>query len=133
MPGRADEALAALAARVRTDTALVAALGGPRVYRAGEKRAPEVPSVEYRVVFGRLDEAFEPVLTQWDVFAWDQDTMQTVVERLRRLLHWVGWRTINGVALNSRYEEMRDHDSQESGIIHRSIDFRHEPVRRRGW
>ena len=62
-----------------------------------------------------------------------RDEVAPVAARLRRLLHWVGWQDVGGVMLSSVYEESRDHPPPGPGRWHRSIDFRHQPVRNRGW
>jgi hypothetical protein len=126
-------AIAALLALAEADATLTTALGGPHIYRAGEFREPRIPSVQYTVIVSTLGENFEPTLTQWDIFAAGMGQLVTAEERLRRIFHWVGWREVGGVAMASTYEASRDHPPPEPGRWHRSIDFRHQPIRHRGW
>lgn len=126
-------ALNVLLRRVESDPEILTALGGPHIYRSGEFRQPRIPSVEYTVIVSTLTETMEPVLTQWDIFAASVSQLIMIETRLRRLLHWTGWREIEGVSLSSLYDASRDHEPPEPGRWHRSIDFRHQPVRNRGW
>lgn len=127
------DALTELLEELNADSALTTALGGAHVYRDGEHSTPQVPAVYWSVINAGLEEAMEPVLTQWDIFAPDIDTALAVETRLRKKLHWPGWRTFNGVSLSSEYEDSRDHPEPDFDVIHRSLDFRHTPVRNRGW
>lgn len=127
------DALDALLTELLADDALTSALGGERIYRDGEHKRPEVPAVYWSVIDSNLEETSEPVLTQWDIFAPDIDSALAIEERLRRVLHWVGWKTVGGVSLASSYEDSRDHPEPDFDVIHRSLDFRHTPVRNRGW
>lgn len=127
------DAIAALLAHVEADAELIGILGGPHIYRSREVREPRIPSVTYTIVTSVLTETMEPVITQWDIFAASMDQLVGVERRLRRLLHWVGWRDVGGVRLSSVYEESRDHPPPDPGRWHRSLDFRHQPVRHRGW
>ena len=126
-------ALSAVIDRVRGDPEIAAVLGGPHVYRAGEFRELRVPSIAYTIIVASLEETTEPVRTQWDVFARNIDQLLTIERRLRRLLHWVGWKSVGGVMLSSTYEDSRDHPSPDAPVLHRSLDFVHTPVRNRGW
>ena len=128
-----DAAIAALIARLEADTELMQLLGGPHIYRSREVREPRIPSVTYTIVTSVLTETMEPVITQWDIFAGSMSQLVAIERRLRRLLHWVGWRDVGGVRLSSVYEESRDHPPPAPGRWHRSLDFRHQPVRHRGW
>lgn len=127
------DALRALLGRAEGDAALMAALGGPHIYRSGTHRKPRIPSVEYTVVVSTLSEAMEPVLSQWDIFAESEAQLLAIEKRLRRLFHWGGWRRVGSVSMSSTYEDSRGHPEPEPGRLHRSIDFRHQPVRHRGW
>ena len=128
-----DATIAALIARLEADTELITLLGGPHIYRRDEVREPHFPSVTYTIVTSVLTETMEPVITQWDIFAGSMSQLVAIERRLRRLLHWVGWRDVGGVMLSSVYEESRDHPPPAPGRWHRSLDFRHQPVRDRGW
>jgi|SRR5690625_212502 len=130
---RWPSAIEALLGIAGADAELVAALGGPRIYRRREIRQVEVPSVAYTIVTAGLEEVMEPVLTQWDIFAGSMNELVTIERRLRRLYHWAGWREVGGVRMSSLYEASRDHPPPGPGRWHRSIDFRHQPVRARGW
>lgn len=130
---RWPDALEALLARVIGDPELLATLGGPHIYRAGEYREIRIPSVQYTVITATLAETMEPLLTQWDIFAASVGQLVAIERRLRQLLHWVGWREVGGVVIGSEYVESRDHPPPDPGRWHRSIDFRHQPVRNRGW
>lgn len=126
------DATKALLGLAEGDTALIAALKGPKIYRRREYRKGSAPSVEYTIITTTLDESMEPVLTQWDIFATSLGQLTTIEARLRRIFHWVGWKMVGGVMMNSVYVDSRDHPPPEPGVWHRSIDFRHQPVRTRG-
>lgn len=127
------DALNALLDELLADEEFTDALEGANVFRDGEHSKPQVPGVYFSVISAGLDETSEPALTQWDIFARDIDQALAIETRLRRKLHWVGWRTLGGVSLASQYEESRDHPEPDFDVIHRSLDFRHTPVRNRGW
>lgn len=127
-----EDTIDALVALLDADAELIQALGGPHIYRAGQHREPTTRSVEFTVVHAGLTENFEPIITQWDMVAEDRLQLRRIEGRLRRKLHWMGWRDVGGVALSSTYEDSRDHPDPEAGRVHRSIDFRHQPVRRQG-
>ncbi|HLS34376.1 MAG TPA: hypothetical protein VK039_12380, partial [Brevibacterium sp.] len=82
---RWPSAIEALLGIAGADAELVAALGGPRIYRRREIRQVEVPSVAYTIVTAGLEEVMEPVLTQWDIFAGSMNELVTIERRLRRL------------------------------------------------
>lgn len=128
-----DAAISALIGLLEADTELIGILGGPHIYRLQEVREPRFPSVTYTIVTSVLTETMEPVITQWDIFAGSMSQLVAIERRLRRLLHWVGWRDVGGMMLSSTYEESRDHPPPAPGRWHRSLDFRHQPVRNRGW
>jgi hypothetical protein len=127
------ETIEILLARVSADPEMLAALGGDHVYRAGEHSEPRVPGVYYTIISSGFVEVFEPMETQWDVFVRSPEVLVTVERRLRKLLHWPGWRLIEGTQVSSLYEEGRDHPEPEFDVLHRSLDFTHSPVRYRGW
>ncbi|HEY8504974.1 MAG TPA: hypothetical protein VIL46_10355 [Gemmataceae bacterium] len=128
-----DAAISALLAELQADAELIALLGGPHIYRSSEIRELRVPSVTYTIVSAPPTETTLSILTQWDVFAGSLDQLVAIERRLRRLLHWVGWRDVGGVSMSSVYVDSRDHRPPGPGRWHRSLDFRHEPVRSRGW
>ena len=123
-------ALNALLAEVLEDGAFVDALDGEHLYRDGEHSAPQRRAVYYSVLANTEEENTEPVLSQWDIYAPDMETALAIEARLRAKLHWNGWKDVGGVWLSSRYEDSRDHPEPEFDVIHRSLDFRHEPANR---
>lgn len=127
-----EETIDALLALLDADADLMQVLGGPHIYRSLTPREPRIPAVEITVIHAGISENFEPFITQWDMIAEDPLQLRRIEGRLRRKLHWVGWRDVGGIALSSTYEDSRDHPSPDAGRVHRSIDFRHQPVRRRG-
>lgn len=125
------DAATALLAELHADAALIAALGGPHIYRSGEYTGAQIPALYHHLVVATLDECFEPFVWQWGVFARDLATALTIEGRLRKRLDRKTFRQIGGIMMSARYEDSRDHDDPEPGVIHRSLDFRVEPVRER--
>lgn len=125
---RWSAALGALLTDLLADTELTTALGGAHIYRDGEHAAPQSRAVYFSVIRSGPEENVQGVLTQWDVFAPDIDTALAIENRLHAKLDWVGWKDVGGVWLSSVWEESRDHPEPDFDVIHRSLDFRHEPA-----
>lgn len=126
---RWDDVAQAIVTALNADAGLTTALGGQHVYPGSAARAHRVPSVEYVVIFDRYSESLNPMLFQIDY--WAKGTAQGVAieERLRAVLHSDVRRTFAGVDCATLYDDSRTHDHPEAGVVHRSLDFRFEPVR----
>ena len=126
---RSDDVVQAVMARLRGDTALVTALGGPRIYRSGANRQPQIPSLEWTIISDVYREGTERVLMQFD--SWTRGYAQAVaVEgRVRTLLHRELPEDFGGLLMWAQYSDSRDHEDPEPGVIHRSADFTFEPAR----
>lgn len=124
-----DDAVRAAVAALEGDSELTTALGGSHIYRAGAKRAPQIPSVEWLVVMAGTTELTEPVTVQFDVWARGYSQALTIEARVRAVLHSDTPTTYGGLTLWSRYTDSRDHQDPEPGVAHRSLDFVLEPAR----
>lgn len=125
------EAASVLIAELLDDDAFVDALGGQHLYRAGEHGKLQIPGVYHQVIFATLGEVYEPFIWQFDVYAPEITTALAIEKRLRKVLDRKIFQLIGGIMMSTRYEESRDHADPELGVIHRSLDFRVEPVRAR--
>lgn len=126
---RWDAALQAILSRVASDPELVLILGGAHVYRAGARRNVRVPSVEYTVIAAVPSERYETMLVQFDAFGGTYAQVVSIVERLRATLSRDLPEDVGGVWMFLEWVAARDHPDPNEGIVHRSIDFRFQPVR----
>jgi hypothetical protein len=113
------------------DAALVAALGGKRIYMMGSNRPVQIPSVEWLPIADTLTEAFNPVTIQVDYFATSTTQAFAIERRLRVLTHRETMRVLGDMKLWTRYAESNTNDYPKPGVIHRSLRFLLEPVRER--
>lgn len=128
---RWDDAVRAAVARLEADATLTGLLGGAHVYRAGARRQPQIPSVEWFGITTRLEENTEPITVQFDIWARGYAAAVAIEGRLRALLHSdtpVDWA---GLKLWSQYQDGRDHEDPEPGVVHRSVDYELKPARER--
>lgn len=133
---RWDDVARAVVAALAADTVLTTALGTDAdgdvpIYPANANRAVRVPSVEWFMVFDRYDESLNPMLMQVDYWAKGQASAVTIEARIRAVLHSDVRRTFAGVDCATLYDDSRTHDHPDPGVVHRSLDFRFEPVRER--
>lgn len=121
----------AAVAALNADSALTSALGGQHVYPASAARPHRVPSVEWFVVFDRYEESLNPIVIQFDYWAGSMGQAATIEARIRAVLHSDMRRQFGGVDAATLYDDSRTHDHPTPGVVHRSLDFRFEPVRER--
>ena len=126
---RWDAVQDAVVAALQADSALVTELGGPYIYLASASRPVQIPSVEYMMVFDREVESLNPIMFQIDYFARGNAQARVIERRIRQVLHRDVRRSFAGSDCATLYEDSRDHDHPEPGVVHRSLDFRFEPVR----
>jgi hypothetical protein len=127
---RADDVIQAFVAALEGDAALITALGGEFIYRAGANRAPQIPSVEWRRITGTKAESTEPVTFQIDVWARGYAAAVAIEERLDAVLNREGGLvTLNGLTMFAAMEDYRDHEDPEPGVVHTSQDYRFEPAK----
>lgn len=129
-----DAVVKAMRTALLADAQLVAALGtdgngNAPIYPASASRPVHVPSVEYFMVFDRERESLNPIMIQIDYFARGIAKAAIIERRIRSVLHRDRRRTFAGSDCATLYEDGRDHDYPETGVVHRSLDFRFEPVR----
>lgn len=126
---RWDDVARAVVAALNADAALTTALGGQHVYPASAAREVRIPSVEWFMVTDRYDESRNPMIMQIDLWAKGQAVAVTIEERIRAVLHSDVRRVFAGTDCETSYIESRSHDHPDPGVVHRSLDFRFEPVR----
>jgi hypothetical protein len=127
---RADDVIRAFVAALEGDAALITALGGENIFRAGANRSPQIPSVEWRRITGAKEESTEPMTFQFDVWARGYAAAVAIEERLDAVLDREGGLlTIGGVPMFARMEDSRDHEDPEPGVVHTSQDYRFEPAK----
>lgn len=116
---------------LRGDAALAAAIGGAEhIYTAQSTRPVRVPSVEWLVLDDVLEEVMNPITLQLDFWAAHPGQAVKIERRLRALLHRDTRRTVAGINMATLYVDSMTTDAP-TGVIHRSLRFRFEPVRSR--
>jgi len=112
------------------DSALVSALGGAHVYTAQASRPVRIPSVEWVLVGDVETEVFNPISVQFDYWSRNPTQAAVIEGRLRALLHRDVRRTIGGVEMSTIYTDSYTQEYPQPGVIHRSVRFQFEPLRR---
>lgn len=116
---------------LRGDAELTAAIGGAQhIYTAQSTRPVRVPSVEWLVLDDVLQEVMNPIRLQVDYWAPHPGVAATIERRIRAVLHRDTRRTVAGINMATLYEDSWTPDAP-TGVIHRSLRFRLEPVRSR--
>jgi hypothetical protein len=135
---RADDVIRAFVAALEGDAALITALGGENIFRAGANRAPQIPSVEWRRITNGIAENTEPMLFQFDVWAKAAGgangyaNAMAIEARLRAVLlprGGSGSIVLNGLRMLAEMDDSRDHEDPEQGVVHTSLDIRYEPAK----
>lgn len=126
---RWDVAQRAILARLETDSELIGILGGPHIYRSGSRRNARVPSVAYTNIATVPTERYESMLVQFDVFARSYAEAVSIEARLRAQLARDLPEKVGDVWMFLEWVAARDHPDPDEGTVHRSIDFRFQPVR----
>lgn len=129
---RADDVIQAFVAALEGDEALITALGGEHIYRAGANREPQIPSVEWRRITNGIAENTEPMLFQFDVWARGYAAAMAIEARLRAVLlprQGSGAITLGGLPMLAELDDSRDHEDPEPGVVHTSLDIRYEPAK----
>lgn len=127
MKGRA--VVLAVADLLRADAGLVAALGGAHVYRQASQREARIPSVELLIVSDTPRENTGRVLVQVDTWSTSPDASGVIEGRIFALLHSDLPQTLGGLKMFTTYQDSRDHEDPEPGVVHWSMDFMFEPHR----
>jgi hypothetical protein len=126
-----DEVIQACIAALVADSALTTALGGNFVRPMEEGEERRIPSVAWTLVTENEQEVLNPTLIQLDYWATGRVQAVTIERRIRRVLHSNIRRTFGGIEMATLFEESRDMNDPKPGVVHRSLDFRFEPVKRR--
>jgi hypothetical protein len=113
------------------DTDLVAALGGNYVGPWERGRERRVPSVRYRLVADPVTERVARITYQVDCWAEGRAALNTIVDRVQRVLHGERRRTVGGIEMATLCVDGRELDDPQPGVLRYSMDFRFEPVRER--
>ena len=126
-----DQVVRAIVARLEADAELVQLLGGAHVYRMGARRDVRTPSVEWFIVSAIPTENFERCLIQLDIWAKSYSQATEIERRLQKCLHRDLPEEVEGLWMFLQWVQSRDHGDPKEGLVHRSVDFRFEPVRAR--
>lgn len=121
---RWDDAINAVLDRLRSDTALIDALGGDRIARADGSVTPQVPGITYQVTSSRRAENEETVFTRWDLRAPTTGEVVTIEERLQADLDRAVPETVNGVPMWLEYVDGWDVPESPAGTVHRTVLYR---------
>lgn len=129
---REDDVVTAFVAALEADAALIAALGGEFIFRAGANREPQIPSVEWDLVANTEEENLEPLLFQFDIWARGYAQFVTIAQRVRTVLRpdpGKGSTTLGGIPMLIEFVDGRSHPDPEPGVVHRSLDIRFQPAK----
>lgn len=121
---RWDNAMDAVLARLRGDSALLDALGGDRITRADASAAPQVPGVTWEVTGTRRRETEEVVFTRWEVRAPTLAGEVAVEERLWANLDRTTVETVGGISMTLELLDSRDVPDAGAGVVQRTLEFR---------
>ena len=120
---RWDDAIQAVLARLRADSALLAALGGDRITRA-DSSAPQVPGVVYQVTSARRSENEETIFTRWDMRAATLEDLMAVEARLNANLDRQRPEMVEGLSMWPEFVDAWDVPETPAGTVHRTALFR---------
>lgn len=124
--------ISAVVAALKGDSALVAALGSAsRIDRIEATATRVIPSVRYTVVSDVEEEVMNPIILQLDYWAADRAQAATIEQRIRAVLNRPTRRTFGGIDMETSFDGARDSSDPDAGVVHRQIDFRFVPVKRR--
>lgn len=131
---RWDAVVEAATGALNADSALTTELGTDAdglipIYPANSSRPVRIPSIEFSLLFDRLGESLNPLGIQFDYFALTLTSAVLIEGRLRAVLHRDVRRSFAGTDCATLYDDSRDHPYPKPGVVHRSLDFRFEPVR----
>jgi hypothetical protein len=122
----------AVVAALKADAALVTALGGAsRIDRIEATATRVIPSVRYTVVSDVEEEVMNPIILQLDYWATNRTQAITIEERIRAVLNRYVRRTFGGIDMQTSFDGARDSNDPDVGVVHRQLDFRFVPVKRR--
>lgn len=122
---RWDFALTEWRDRLIGDANLLALLDGPHIYPASSGREVRIPSVDYRIITDTVDENFNDITIQVDLWAKGPRVAGLIERRIRTLSHADVARAIGGERWWMQYEDSRTLDfPSDPGVIHRALDFR---------
>lgn len=115
--------------RLVSDTNLMALL--PRddenkvpIYPASSARKVTVPSVDYRIITDTIDENFNDLTLQVDLWAEGIRVAGLIERRIRMLSHKDVYQVLGGERWLLQYEDGRTLDfPSDPGVIHRALDF----------
>lgn len=126
-----DAVMQVVVDELRSDSALVVALGGQRVARMVDRDEVVPPAVRWTLIADTEQEVMNPLLVQLDYWATSMASAATIERRIRRVLSRRVRRTVGGIEMATLFEDARDMPDPGVGVVHRSLDFRFEPVRER--
>ena len=128
---RWDDAMNAVLERLRSDTTLMAALGGDRITRADSSTTPQVPGIIYQVTSSRRRENDETVFTRWDVRAATLGDAVTIEERLQANLDRADPETLGGLPMWLQHVDGWDAPEAGAGVVQRTVLYRFTVLKER--
>lgn len=112
------------------DAELVALLGGRHIYPASSARQVRIPSVDYRIITDTIDENFNDLTVQVDLWAEGPRVAGLIERRIRMLTHKDVYQVLGNERWLLQYEDGRTLDfPSDPGVIHRALDFRFSLLR----
>lgn len=116
---------------LKADTALINALGSPYIYKNRSRKTIQIPGIYWTIVSAVFEQNEAPVVLQWDVFAESADKMFQIEARLIAVMHSDIPKSFNSGAFTalSMYKDRQDHEDDDQGVHHSSIDFEYRPIR----
>ena len=121
--------VSAIRAALNADATLFAIAGKVEPIEATGSRI--VPMVRYTVVSDVEEEVMNPIIIQIDYWASGRAAAVAIEERIRAVLNHPIRRTFGGLDMETSFDGARDSSDPEPGVVHRQLDFRFVPVKRR--
>lgn len=124
---RWDQVIPAVVALLRADAARPAALERTAIHEARDATAVTVPGLTWYMVSDIEEEVWNPILTQWDVFARDWAEMAVLEGWIRGLLHADLPQVIGGIRMWTQLVDARTlpvPEDMNPGLVHRQLDIR---------
>lgn len=128
---RWDVVVPAVVAALEADAALIAELGGENIEHMESNEAREIPSIRYTMIYDTEEEVMNPIGVQVDYWARNIEQAFVIEKRIRTVLSTPVRRVFGGIEMLTQYVDGRDMDDPQPGVVHRSLDFRFEPVKQR--
>ena len=127
--------LTAIITALRADTLLLEHVDG--IFARHSRDEVITPGLYWSLLFGNLEETFEPVILQWDVWTKDRPGKDAVTsgliaeERMRAVMHRETQFTLGGLPLIAQVDRVSTLAPTEPGWARRLVEWRYQLVRLR--